>query len=96
MRRKLFFRAPIVVVCLGLVVARAGSPVPPQNVIVLDSTVADRETIPVPGLYKAEPYAMLVYVPPTIDPRIVVNPPMEKEATGRVVKPSLRLVPWRP
>jgi hypothetical protein len=47
-----------------------------------------------PGLYKAAPYSMLVYVPPAIDTKIAISPRVPA-VPPLTVEPTLRLVPAR-
>ena len=47
---------------------------------------------PTPGIYTAAPYTMLVYVPPPIDPKIVMQAG-ENSPLMPIIKPELRLIP---
>ena len=49
------------------------------------------EYIRTAAIYTAAPYAMLVYVPPPIAPKIVMQPG-ENSARARIIKPELRLI----
>jgi hypothetical protein len=45
-----------------------------------------------PGVYKATPYTMLVYVPGPLDQQMVFEPG-ERNGTALTIRPPLRLIP---
>jgi hypothetical protein len=82
----------------------ASSPVPSYATIIdtpRSGAASGSQVQPAPGLYTAEPYTMLVYVPRLIDPGIVIerrdSSPRARimEPQLRITKPELRLIPRR-
>jgi hypothetical protein len=68
------------------------SPTAPLITLKIPRTDIASNVAPTPGMYSAAPYTMLVYVPPPIDPKILMQPG-ENSTPGRIIKPELRLIP---
>jgi len=64
-----------------------------KRVTIVTPAVPLAATTPAPGVYKAEPYRMIVVVPAPIDAKIAFGSGSNTGKPPEVIQPPLRLVP---
>ena len=97
----IFVGAALAVLGIAAILASRDSPsvsvgVSPVLLTAKDSGRPVESPNPVPGVYRATPYTMIVVVPKPVDKRMVVGVGDTSRFTMPSIKPETRLVPMMP